>query len=284
MTLLDIEGLRVSYGRGRNRREVVHGVDLYVRAGETLGLVGESGSGKTTVGRALLGMTPISGGTLQVAGHQVGGRIPKAQRRAMAKDVQVIFQDPYRSLNPALTIGSTLSEPLVAQGVPRRNARARIAELLRKVNLTDDAASRRPYEFSGGQRQRIAIARALALDPKLIVCDEPVSALDLTTQALILDLLMDIQKQTNVGLLFISHDLAVVRHISHRVAVMYRGDIVEQGDTRLVTESPVDDYTKRLLLASPIADPARQRTRRKEWLKVRERQVPTPATAAGTLR
>ncbi|QSE89815.1 ABC transporter ATP-binding protein [Rhodococcus pseudokoreensis] len=269
MSLLEIQGLKIGYGRGRRAKEVVHGVDLAVDTGETLGLVGESGSGKTTIGRAVLGLIPPLAGSVTVAGRPVTGSMSKVERRAHAQAVQVVFQDPYTSLSPSLTIADTLSEPLKAQGVGRAEATARVNDLLDRVRLPKDAGSRLPREFSGGQRQRVAIARALALRPKLIVCDEPVSALDLTTQAVILDLLIEIQRETGVGYLFITHDLSVVRHISHRVAVMYRGDIVEQGETRSVTGNPMHDYTKRLLLASPVADPREQRQRRAAWLESR---------------
>jgi len=277
MSVLDIHGLKVAYGHGRRRAEVVHGVTLSVAEGETLGLVGESGSGKTTIGRAVLGLVAPSEGTVRAAGHEVTAGMRTAARRALARDVQVVFQDPYTSLNPALTVADTLAEPLVAQGRGRAEARAAVAELLARVRLPADAGRRYPREFSGGQRQRVAIARALALRPKLIVCDEPVSALDLSTQAVILDLLIDIQQSTGVGYLFISHDLTVVRHISHRVAVMHRGAIVESGPTRRITEHPDHPYTRRLLLASPLPDPVAQAERRSEWERVRA------TTSTGTL-
>jgi ABC-type glutathione transport system ATPase component len=273
MTLLSVEDAVVEYGRGRRRKEVVHGISLEIEPGETLGLVGESGSGKTTIGRAILGLIPITAGRVTVAGREVRAQMTRRERQELARDVQVIFQDPYTSLNPSLRIVDTLSEPLVAQGVSRTEARSRVATLLDKVNLPPDVGDRLPREFSGGQRQRIAIARALALEPKLIVCDEPVSALDLTTQEVILELLIELQERTGVGYLFISHDLSVVRHISHRVAVMLRGNIIEQGDTRKITEKPTEEYTRRLLLASPVADPRQQAVRRSEWLAVRQPTV-----------
>ena len=173
-----------------------------------------------------------------------------------------MFQDPYSSLNPAMTIEQILSEPLRAKGVARQAASTRVRDLLGRVGLPADAADRLPREFSGGQRQRIAIARALALDPSLIVCDEPVSALDLSTQARVLDLFIEIQERTGVAYLFISHDLAVVRHISHRVAVMYHGEIVETGDGDQVTSAPEHPYTQRLFMAAPVPDPVRQEQRR----------------------
>ncbi|MET9969975.1 ATP-binding cassette domain-containing protein [Streptomyces sp. NPDC006356] len=262
--LLDVSELRVTYpGRGFRARphEVLHGVSLSVRQGETVGLVGESGSGKTTIGRAVLGLVEPAGGRVLFDGRDIARATAKA-RRALARDIQVVFQDPYTSLNPSLTIGDILSEPLVAQGVAAKEARRRVGTLLDQVGLPADASERLPREFSGGQRQRVAVARALAPEPRLIVCDEPVSALDLSTQARVLDLLIDIQRRTGVAYLFISHDLAVVRHISHRVAVLYRGDVVETGPAQTVTSIPDHPYTRRLVLASPVADPVEQENRR----------------------
>ncbi|WP_461172749.1 ATP-binding cassette domain-containing protein [Arthrobacter sp. Z1-9] len=273
-TLLEVKGLRVSYPRSGFRRppiEVVHGVSFSIGVGETLGIVGESGSGKTTIGRAILGLATVSGGSVKFADHEISNVVGK-RRRSLARHLQVVFQDPYTSLNPSLTVGDTLSEPLVVQGASQRDARARVKDLLDRVGLPKNAADRLPREFSGGQRQRVAIARALAPEPDLIVCDEPVSALDLSTQATVLDLLVDLQRSTGVSYLFISHDLTVVRHISHRVAVVYKGDIVEQGPARTVTSDPEHPYTQRLLLASPVADPARQEQRRANRLRLREVQ------------
>ena len=264
--LLDVSELRVSYpGQGFRARphEVLHGVSLSVRAGETLGLVGESGSGKTTIGRAVLGLVEPSGGRILFQDRDIT-RVPARVRRSLARDIQVVFQDPYTSLNPSLTIGDILSEPLVVRGASAGDARARVRELLDQVGLPADTAARLPREFSGGQRQRVAIARALAPRPRLIVCDEPVSALDLSTQTRVLDLFVDIQRRTGVAYLFVSHDLAVIRHVSHRVAVLYRGDVVETGPADRVTASPEHPYTRDLLLAAPVADPARQRERREE--------------------
>lgn len=277
--LLDIRGLSVTYrSRGLRRRsfQALHDIDLTVGAGETLGLVGESGSGKSTIGRAILGMAPVSAGTIEYAGRDIT-RLHRAARRTLAADVQVVFQDPYSSLSPSLTVGETLAEPLRARGVGRDAARARIAELLDLVQLPRDAARRLPREFSGGQRQRVAIARALALEPKFIVCDEPVSALDLTTQATVLDLFIEVQRRTGVAYLFITHDLDVVRVMSHRVAVMRQGRIVETGGAKRVSEAPEHPYTRRLLLASPVADPVRQRERRAAFEAL---QTENPAEAA----
>ncbi|MDN4610146.1 ATP-binding cassette domain-containing protein [Arthrobacter burdickii] len=262
--LLAVDGVKVAYkvkGLGRKKAEILHGVSLDLRPGETHGLVGESGSGKSTLGRAILGLAPVSEGSITFQGEDTT-HASKRRRRDLAQDIQAVFQDPYSSLSPALTIGDTLAEPLRALGVSRSEASQRVNELLDVVQLPSDALSRYPREFSGGQRQRVAIARALALSPKLIVCDEPVSALDLTTQARVLELLLQVQERTNVALLFISHDLSVVRVMSHRVSVMYRGDIVETGEAAQVTSSPTHPYTQRLLLAAPVADPQRQAERR----------------------
>lgn len=263
-SLLTIRDLRVAYpGRGFRRRpvEILHGVSIDVRAGETVGLVGESGSGKSTLGRAALGLAPVTGGSITLDGEDIT-HAPRARRRALAVDLQVIFQDPYSSLSPALTIGDTLAEPLRARGVSSKDAARKVRDLLDLVHLPTDAMHRLPREFSGGQRQRVAIARAIALEPRLIVCDEPVSALDLTTQARILDLLLEVQARTGVAYLFVSHDLNVVRVLCHRVAVMRAGEIVEWGDGDTVTSNPTHPYTRRLLLASPVADPAAQAERR----------------------
>ncbi|GAV38988.1 ATP-binding cassette domain-containing protein [Streptomyces acidiscabies] len=262
--LLDVSDLRVTYpGRGFRARpkEVLHGVSLTVGKGETLGVVGESGSGKTTIGRAVLGLVKAAGGGIRFLGQDISHATPK-ERRGLARDLQVVFQDPYTSLNPALTVGDILSEPLVVQGATPKGARTRVLDLLDQVGLPADAYDRLPREFSGGQRQRVAIARALAPGPKLIVCDEPVSALDLSTQARVLDLFVDIQRRTGVAYLFVSHDLAVIRHVSHRVAVVHHGDIVETGPAGHVTSTPEHPYTRRLLLAAPVADPVKQRARR----------------------
>ncbi|TWH72887.1 ATP-binding cassette domain-containing protein [Modestobacter roseus] len=262
--LLRVDDLVVEYpGRGLFAKpfRALTGVSVRIPPGRTLGLVGESGSGKTTLGRAVLGLAPVTAGTITFDGRDIS-RASRRERKALSRHLQVVFQDPYSSLNPAMTVGDILAEPLSVQGVPVGDARARVAELLDRVHLPQDVLRRLPREFSGGQRQRIAIARALALRPRLIVCDEPVSALDLTTQARVLDLLLGIQQGTGVSYLFVSHDLDVVRHLSHQVAVMHRGEIVEQGDARHVTEVPDHPYTQRLLLASPVPDPDRQAERR----------------------
>lgn len=265
--LLEIEGLNVSLrGRGlrRGMHHILKSIDLDIRAGETVGLVGESGSGKSTLGRAVLGLVPTSAGRITFAGEDIT-HLGKAGRRRLASDIQVIFQDPYSSLSPSLTVGDTLAEPLRATGLSRHDAIQRIGTLLDLVQLPRDAAGRYPREFSGGQRQRVAIARALAREPRFVVCDEPVSALDLTTQAQILKLMIELQERTGVAYLFISHDLDVVRVMSHRIAVMYQGEIIERGDCAQITTSPQHPYTERLLFASPIPDPAAQAARRAKF-------------------
>ncbi|GAA5196865.1 ATP-binding cassette domain-containing protein [Microbacterium jejuense] len=262
--ILQAEDVVVEYhgkGFGAKPFQALHGVSFDLSPGETLGLVGESGSGKTTLGRAVLGLAPVVSGTVRFDGRDIT-RLPARQRRALGREIQVVFQDPYSSLSPSMTIESILTEPLTAAGVHRRDAQAKVVELLDRVGLPSASRTRLPREFSGGQRQRVAIARALALDPRVIVCDEPVSALDLSTQARVLDLFIEIQERTGVAYLFISHDLSVVRHISHRVAVMYRGEIVEIGDGDQVTSRPTHPYTQRLFLAAPVSDPDEQRKRR----------------------
>lgn len=262
--ILKVEDLVVRFpGRRGAVTEVIRGVSFDLEPGKTLSLVGESGSGKTTIGRAILGLAPVSEGTIAFRDHTISN-ISRPERRKLASDIQVVFQDPYSSLNPAMTVESILVEPLAAAGI--QGGRARVRELLDAVGMPADAAGRYPREFSGGQRQRIAIARALALEPSLIVCDEPTSALDVTTQARVLRLLKDLQKQTGVAYLFISHDLGVVNQVSDRIAVLYRGQIVEIGDAHQVATAPREEYTQRLQMSAPVADPAKQRERRAERL------------------
>jgi len=264
-TLLSIEDLVVEYptpGWRAAPKRVLHGVSLQVGQGRTLGLVGESGSGKSTIGRAVLGLAPVASGTIRFDDRDIT-RLRLRDRRHLSRDVQVVFQDPYTSLNPSMTVTEILAEPLRFAGVPRDEARRRIAELLDQVGMPAGSGRRLPREFSGGQRQRIAIARALSLSPRLIVCDEPVSALDLSTQARVLDLLVELQRETGVSYLFVSHDLSVIRHVSHEVAVLYRGEVVETGEAEQVTGDPQHEYTRRLWMAAPVPDPQRQAERRR---------------------
>lgn len=268
---LEIGNLDASYrsaGMRRSPRQVLFDVSLTIDPGETVGLVGESGSGKTTLGRAVLGLVPGVSGTIRIDGKDATNP-RRADRRRRAADVQVIFQDPYTSLNPTMSVDDILTEPLIAAGVKRTDARARVRDLLDRVALPSNSGSRFAREFSGGQRQRVAIARALALQPKLIVCDEPVSALDVSTQRRVLDLLIDLQNEFGIAYLFISHDLSVVRAISHRAAVMYRGRIIEHGPAAKITREPDQEYTKRLLLAAPLSDPDAQRERREALLRLK---------------
>ncbi len=262
--LLTAESVIVEYGPHRKANRVLHEVSLEIAPGECLGLFGESGSGKSTLGKANLGLVPAARDITHLKGRA---------RRELASDIQVVFQDPYGSLNPKMTIGEILSEPLSTAGTSAAEARRAVGEMLERVKLPADVVDRYPNEFSGGQRQRIAIARALVRRPRLIICDEPVSALDLTTQATVLDLLIELQRDTGVSYLFVSHDLGVVRRICHRVAVMYRGELVEVGDGDQVTRDPQHPYSRRLLAASPVADPALQAERREAWLELREQRA-----------
>lgn len=257
--ILEVSDLAVAYGRGRAVTRVIGGVTFDIAAGETLSLVGESGSGKTTIGRALLGLAPVVGGSIRFEGRDITS-LSRSRRRRAASGMQVIFQDPYSSLNPAMTVEDILAEPLLARG--ERGARERVREVLDAVGLPSDAGRRLASEFSGGQRQRIAIARALVLHPRMIVCDEPTSALDVSTQARVLELLRDLRERTGVGYLFISHDLGVVGHISDRIAVLRRGEIVEMGTAEQIVNDPQHPYTQSLLMATPVLDPAKQRQRR----------------------
>ncbi len=260
--LLKIEGLVVNFGTKRKPFHAVDVVDLEIAEGETVGLVGESGSGKSTIGRAVLGLNPVSQGKITFNGSDIS-HVHAKDRKDVAEHLQVVFQDPYSSLNPSLTVGEILSEPLMAKkAMSKEEARARIQELLGRVGLPADAIDRYPSRFSGGQRQRIAIARALALSPKLVIGDEPVSALDLSTQAQVLNLLAELRGKSGLAYLFIAHDLAVVKHLSQRIVVLYRGRIMEEGKASEVYNNPKHPYTKALLAAAPVPDVDEQRERR----------------------
>jgi oligopeptide/dipeptide ABC transporter ATP-binding protein len=239
----------------------VDGVSFELRAGETLALVGESGCGKSTLGRLLVNVDRPTAGTISYRGRDLatfGGR----EARALRRRVQMIFQDPFSSLNPRMTVGETIAEPLLLHGLAdRRSVRAKVAEIMAAVGLAGDRAGSFPHQFSGGQRQRIGIARALAVEPEVIVCDEPVSALDVSIRAQILNLLQDLQRRRRLALLFISHDLGVVRHVADRVAVMYLGRIVETAEKRVLFERPRHPYTRALLAAIPEPSPQARRDR-----------------------
>ncbi len=243
--------------------KAVDGIDFTIRRGETLGLVGESGSGKTTAGRVILQLTPATKGEVLFNGRNIVDA-PARELRSLRKEMQIIFQDPYASLNPRMTVGDIIREPLAIHGIARGKAgEARAQELLKLVGLQPYHANRYPHEFSGGQRQRIGIARALAVGPSFIVADEPVSALDVSIQAQVINLMQDLQESLGLTYLFIAHDLSVVRHISTRVAVMYVGKIVEIADRKRLYENPLHPYTQALLSAIPIPDPEVERRRKR---------------------
>ena len=260
--LLEVEALHKHFPlKGGGRVHALNGVSLLQARGETIGIVGESGCGKSTLARAALRLIEPSGGRVRFEGEDLGQLSPRALRRRR-RDMQIVFQDPYAALDPRVRIGATLEEPLIIHRLGGRHERRdKVRDLLALVGLPDDALARYPHEFSGGQRQRIGIARALAVDPKLVVLDEPVSALDVSIQSQILNLLAELRERLRLSYLFISHDLAVIRYISDRVAVMYLGQIVELGAAEAVYQMPAHPYTRALLSAIPQPDPARRRNR-----------------------
>jgi oligopeptide/dipeptide ABC transporter ATP-binding protein len=270
--LLRVEDLAVHYPAGRAGfwggerlfAKAVDGVTFDVRPGETLGLVGESGSGKSTTGRAILRRVPATRGRITFDGQDITELQGESLRR-LRRDMQLVFQDPYGSLNPRMRVLDIVAEPLVVHGIIDKpeDASEKVIDLIEMCGLPRDAAGRYPHAFSGGQRQRIGIARALALEPKLIVADEPVSALDVSIQAQIVNLLQELQRELGLTYLFIAHDLSVVRHISHRIAIMYAGKLVEVGDRDTIYENPTHPYTEALLSSVPIPDPALQRERQR---------------------
>lgn len=276
--LLSVQGLvkefHMKAQRGRRRKRVVQAVtdvSFDVARGETLGLVGESGSGKTTVGRCVLRLIEPTRGTVMFEGRNLAA-VDFDEMRSLRRKMQIVFQDPYASLDPKMTVGASIAEPLVVQGVGGDHGE-KVVSLLELVGLSADHARRFPHEFSGGQRQRIGVARALALDPALIVLDEPVSALDVSIQAGVVNLFADLQARLGMSYIFIAHDLSVVRHIADRVAVMYLGKIMEIGPAEQVYERPTHPYTKALLSAVPVPNPRVERQRSRIML---EGDVPSP--------
>jgi oligopeptide/dipeptide ABC transporter ATP-binding protein len=279
--LLDVRDLEVHFpihGSGVLRRRTgavraVDGVSFAVRRGETLGLVGESGCGKSTTGLALLRLVEPTGGRIVFDGSDVTS-LGRGDLRTLRRRMAMIFQDPYASLDPRMSVGANVAEALVVHGLHRGRRRERVAELLARVGLNPDFAARYPHEFSGGQRQRVGIARALAVEPDFIVCDEPIAALDVSIQAQVMNLLRELQRELGLTYLFIAHDLAAVQHISDRIAVMYLGRLVEVADRRDVYERPQHPYTRALLSAIPVPDPGRERERRRILL---EGDLPSPS-------
>ncbi len=265
------------FGRVKRRVHAVEKISFDLYPGETLALVGESGCGKSTTGRSLLRLVESQSGAIEFGGQNIR-ELPTRELQALRRNIQFIFQDPFASLDPRVTVGFSIMEPLLIHGIAKgAEAQQRVDWLLQKVGLPPEVAQRYPHEFSGGQRQRIAIARALALNPKVVVADESVSALDVSIQAQIVNLMLDLQRELGVAFLFISHDMAVVERISHRVAVMYLGQIVEIGPRRAVFEAPQHPYTRKLMAAVPVADPARRHLQR----ALLEGEIPSPIRAVG---
>jgi oligopeptide transport system ATP-binding protein len=253
--------------------KAVDGVSFDLPRGRTLGLVGESGSGKSTTGYCILQLMKPTSGSVRFEGKELT-ELPREELRRMRREMQIVFQDPYSSLDPRMTVGGIVAEPLEVHGIGTRRSRGEtVRRLLEVVGFDPNYTNRYPHEFSGGQRQRIGIARALALNPKLIVCDEPVSALDVSIQAQILNLLKDLQRDFGLTYLFISHDLAVVRTMSDEIAVMNQGELVEVGPAEEVYENPKDEYTKALFTAVPVPDPRRQRERKAERARLKIEKI-----------
>ena len=272
MSLLSVRSLCVAFDTASGKVRALDDVSLEVDAGETVGLVGESGCGKSTLGKAIMRLVPASDGRILVGGKDIT-TLGTRDLKAIRPQVQMIFQDPYGSLNPRHSVGTIVGQPLSIAGWPRKDIAERVESLMQKVGLPPAARSRYPHEFSGGQRQRIGIARALVLNPKVLICDEPVSALDVSVRAQVINLLKDLQQDLGVSYLFISHDLSVVEHVADRLLVMYLGRIVESGKSEDIWREPAHPYTRALLASAPIADPKIARQRRRQIL---QGELPSP--------
>ena len=282
--LLTVEGLTTRFdiragmfGRATGRIHAVENISFNLLQGETLAMVGESGCGRSTTGRSIIRLVEPTRGSVKFEGKEVIG-LSAGEMRPLRRYMQMIFQDPFASLNPRMTAGSAIAEPMLVHGLARgKDAEDRVIDLLRRVGLDEEHASRYPHEFSGGQRQRLCIARALSLNPKLIIADEAVSALDVSIQAQVLNLMMELQEDLGLAYLFISHDMAVVERVSHRIAVMYLGEIVEIGPRAAIFENPQHSYTRKLMAAVPIADPAKRKTE----LRLMTDEIPSPLKPVG---
>jgi oligopeptide transport system ATP-binding protein len=281
--LLEVDDLHVHFNVGREGLlpwssprflKAVSGVSFTLMAGETLGIVGESGCGKSSLARALIGLNPVTAGSVKLAGRELAG-LPAKQWQPLRSEMQMIFQDPLSSLNPRMTIGQIIAEPLrtLQPGLSHAEVKRELDRVMERVGLLPNVINRYPHEFSGGQCQRVGIARALIVRPKLIVCDEPVSALDVSIQAQVINLLVDLQKDEGLALIFIAHDLAVVRHISDRVMVMYLGRVMESASANELFGRPQHPYTQALLSAVPVPDPQRQR---RKVIQILEGDLPSP--------
>ena len=268
--LVEVKDLSVTFGHGRKAFTAVHGVSFDIYRGETFGLVGESGSGKTTIGRAIIRINPASGGEVLYNGTRISGKIPRKLDKEITGKIQMIFQDPMASLNERAKVDYIVSEGIYSRGYPKKDRQQRVSSALNEVGLLPEFASRFPHEFSGGQRQRIGVARALIMEPEFIIADEPISALDVSIRAQVLNLLNRLKREKDLTYLFISHDLSVMRFISDRIAVIHKGRLVELSETEMLFRHPLHPYTQALLSAVPLPDPEKEK---KKVLKVYDPSV-----------